>query len=396
MTESISSHIGKIIPLVDQRVLGSGAFKLNLTNDTLPATGFLSDTLGRPLRDLRISVTDRCNFRCNYCMPKEVFDKNYTYLPQTALLSFEEITRIARLFAAHGVQKIRLTGGEPLLRKNIEVLIEQLATLRTVDGLPLDLTLTTNGSLLKRKAKDLKAAGLNRVTVSLDGLDDSVFRRMNDVDFPVADVLEGIDAARHASLGIDAQGQLSGLKVNMVVKRGTNEQEILPMARYFKGTGITLRFIEYMDVGATNGWRMDEVLPSADVVRLIQAQMPLVQLSPTAPGETAERWGYADTNGVHDKMAGEIGVISSVTHAFCHDCNRARLSTEGKLYLCLFASQGHDLRSLVRGSADDDTLAGAIRHIWQGRSDRYSELRSELPADAGTGKRRVEMSYIGG
>jgi GTP 3',8-cyclase len=314
-------------------------------------------------------------------MPKEVFDKNYPYLPHSDLLTFEEITRVARQFVAHGVRKIRLTGGEPLLRKNIEVLIEQLSALRTVEGDPLDLTLTTNGSLLARKAKALKSAGLQRVTVSLDGLDDAVFRRMNDVDFPVAEVLEGIEAAREAGLG--------SIKINMVVKRGTNEHEILPMARHFKGTGHVLRFIEYMDVGATNGWRMDEVLPSAEVVKLIRAELPLVQLDASAPGETAERWGYADGGG-------EIGVISSVTQAFCGDCNRARLSTEGQLYLCLFATQGHDLRSLVRGGAADEELASAIAHIWQGRADRYSQLRGSMAPDTGTGKRRVEMSYIGG
>ena len=386
-----------VIPVIDQRIAElTAAARPHLPTHPIAANGLLSDTLGRPLRDLRISVTDRCNFRCNYCMPKEVFDKNYAYLPQTSLLSFEEITRVARLFAAHGVQKIRLTGGEPLLRKNLEVLIEQLAQLRTVEGKPLDLTLTTNGSLLKRKAKALKAAGLQRVTVSLDGLDDAVFRSMNDVDFPVADVLEGIDAAREAGLGLDGHGRFTGLKVNMVVKRGTNEQEILPMARYFKGTGITLRFIEYMDVGATNGWRMDEVLPSADVVKLIHQQMPLAQLDPSAPGETAERWGYADATGQHDRAAGEIGVISSVTQAFCHDCNRARLSTEGKLYLCLFASQGHDLRSLIRTGADDAQIESAIGHIWGQRDDRYSELRSNMAADTTQGARRVEMSYIGG
>ena len=394
MSESV---IPKIVPLIDQRraslALPSAAFS---PSTRIAATGLLADQLGRPLRDLRISVTDRCNFRCNYCMPKEVFDKDYAYLPHAALLSFEEITRLATLFAAHGVRKIRLTGGEPLLRKNIEVLIGQLARLRTVDGAPLDLTLTTNGSLLARKAKALKSSGLQRVTVSLDGLDDAVFRSMNDVDFPVADVLEGIEAARSAGLGLDAAGHAGGLKVNMVVKRGTNEQEILPMARHFRGTGIVLRFIEYMDVGATNGWRMNEVLPSADVVRLIHAEMPLVQLDPSAPGETAERWGFANALGQHDKTAGEIGVISSVTQAFCHDCNRARLSTEGKLYLCLFASQGYDLRALLRGGASDGDIESSIGHIWAGRSDRYSELRSAMAPDAGAGARRVEMSYIGG
>ena len=375
----------RIIPLIDQRVAARSAAVPALP---IAANGLLSDTLGRPLRDLRISVTDRCNFRCSYCMPKEVFDKDYPYLPHADLLTFEEITRIAKQFVAHGVRKIRLTGGEPLLRKNIEILVEQLAALRTVDGQPLDLTLTTNGSLLARKAKALKAAGLQRVTVSLDGLDDSVFRSMNDVDFPVAEVLKGIDAAQEAGLG--------PIKVNMVVKRGTNEHEILPMARHFRGTGIVLRFIEYMDVGATNGWRMNEVMPSADVVKHIHSELPLLQLEHSAPGETAERWGYADENGKHAEHAGEIGVISSVTQAFCGDCNRARLSTEGRLYLCLFATQGHDLRSLVRGTATDAELASAIGQIWHRRDDRYSQLRATMPPDAGSGARRVEMSYIGG
>jgi cyclic pyranopterin phosphate synthase len=347
----------------------------------ISASGLLTDSLGRSLHDLRISVTDRCNFRCNYCMPKEIFDKDYPYLQHSDLLSFEEITRVAKTFLAHGVQKIRLTGGEPLLRKNLEELVAQLSALRTPDGQALDLTLTTNGSLLARKAKVLKAAGLQRVTVSLDGLDDAVFRSMNDVDFPVADVLEGIEAARAAGLG--------PIKINMVVKRGTNEQEILPMARYFKGTGMVLRFIEYMDVGATNGWRMHEVLPSNDVVKLIHSELPLVPLQASNPGETAQRWGYADGSG-------EVGVISSVTQAFCHDCNRARLSTEGQLYLCLFASQGYDLRSLVRANVSEDDLANAIGHIWQQRADRYSELRSQMPVDQDASVKRVEMSYIGG
>lgn len=362
--------------------------------DSLPrvaGSGSLLDRLGRPLTDLRISVTDRCNFRCSYCMPKEVFDKDYPYLPHSALLSFEEITRLARIFASHGVHKIRLTGGEPLLRKNIELLIEQLAQLRTPDGQPLDLTLTTNGSLLARKARALKDAGLQRVTVSLDGLDDAVFRSMNDVDFPVAQVLTGLDAAHAAGLG--------PIKVNMVVKRGTNENEILPMARRFRGTGMVLRFIEYMDVGATNGWRMDEVLPSSEVVRRIAEEFPLVPLEATAPGETAQRWGYAGADGQHDPSLGEVGVISSVTQAFCRDCTRARLSTEGKLYLCLFAHGGHDLRPLLREQqASDEDISSAIAHIWQGRADRYSELRGQrAPDDSATpGARRVEMSYIGG
>jgi GTP 3',8-cyclase len=375
----------RVIPLYDQRL---DAFKASIPAQKIAANGLLSDTLGRPLRDLRISVTDRCNFRCAYCMPKEVFDKDYPYLPQTSLLSFEEITRTSRLFVAHGVRKLRLTGGEPLLRKNIEVLINMLAAIETPDGEPLDITLTTNASLLKKKARALKEAGLKRLTVSLDGLDDAIFRSMNDVDFPVADVLAGIEEAQAVGF--------KSIKVNMVVKRGTNDQEILKMARHFKGSGVTLRFIEYMDVGATNGWRMNEVLPSREVMQRIHAELPLVQLDASAPGETAERWGYADASGKHDPASGEIGLISSVTQAFCGDCNRARLSTDGKLYLCLFASQGHDLRSLIRGDASDEDILSAIGHIWHKRDDRYSQLRSELAADTSTGARKVEMSYIGG
>jgi cyclic pyranopterin phosphate synthase len=382
-------HTPRVVPLVDQRgsVLHSPEAAFD-SGSRIAATGLLVDQRTRPLRDLRISVTDRCNFRCNYCMPKEVFDKDHLYLPHSALLSFEEITRIAKVFVAHGVQKIRLTGGEPLLRKNIESLIAQLAALRTPEGLALDLTLTTNGSLLARKAHALKAAGLQRVTVSLDGLDDAVFRSMNDVDFPVSEVLAGIEAAREAGLG--------PIKINMVVKRGTNDNQILPMARHFRGSGIVLRFIEYMDVGASNGWRMDDVLPSSEIVKQIDAELPLVQLDPSNPGETAERWGYANAAGQHDKALGEIGVISSVTQAFCGDCNRARLSTEGQLYLCLFASQGYDLRALVRNPVHQADLASAIGHIWQGRKDNYSESRSALPDDGAPAQRRVEMSYIGG
>ena len=351
----------------------------------------LLDHRHRSLRDLRISVTDRCNFRCSYCMPKEVFDKDYVYLPQTSLLSFEEITRLATIFASHGVQKIRLTGGEPLLRKNIEVLIEMLSQLRTQEGKPLDLTLTTNGSLLKKKAQSLADAGLQRITVSLDGLDDSVFKRMNDVDFPVADVLDGIAAAQAAGLGRQAP-----IKVNMVVKRGVNDDQILPMAKHFRGSGVVLRFIEYMDVGSTNGWDMTEVMPSKDVIARIHAEMPLVQLDPTVLGETAKRWGYADANGQYDKHAGEIGAISSVTQAFCADCNRARLSTEGKLYLCLFATTGHDLRSLLRGKSSDAAISTVIQNIWQGRNDNYSERRASGLAPKIINIKRVEMSYIGG
>jgi len=369
------------VPLADLRY---AAALPRIPEHAAPPTGLLADRLGRPLRDLRISVTDRCNFRCSYCMPKEVFDKAYTFLPHSSLLSFEEITRAARLFVAHGVAKLRLTGGEPLLRKHLEVLVAQLAALRTPGGEPLDITLTTNGSVLERKAAALHAAGLKRVTVSLDAVDDAVFRRMNDVDFPVGDVLRGIDAALAAGL--------APIKINMVVKRGTNDDQIVPLARHVRdayGPGVILRFIEYMDVGATNGWRMDEVLPSAEVVRTLSAVFPLEPLRPNAAGETAERWRYVDGGG-------EIGVISSVTRAFCRDCNRARLSTEGKLFLCLFASRGHDLRALLRGDYTDEQIAGAIGLIWGDREDRYSELRGAGTASAGSGERRVEMHYIGG
>ncbi len=372
----------RTIPLIDHR---HAAARPAVPRFAAVPNGLLSDRLGRALGDLRISVTDRCNFRCSYCMPKEVFDKNHRFLPHAELLSFEEITRLARVFALHGVHKLRLTGGEPLLRKNLEVLIEQLAALRTPEGAPLDLTLTTNASLLVRKAGALAAAGLKRVTVSLDALDDAVFRRMNDVDFPVAEVLAGIEAAVAAGL--------APIKVNMVVKRGINDHEIVPMARFFRdhfGGKVVLRFIEYMDVGVTNGWRMDEVLPSAQVVARIHAAFPLRVLQATALGETAERWGYSDG-------AGEVGVISSVTQAFCGDCNRARLSTEGKLYLCLFASRGHDLRALLRDPAgySDTQIAAAIGAIWQGRDDRYSELRGSAQGAVASAA-KVEMSYIGG
>jgi cyclic pyranopterin phosphate synthase len=370
-----------VIPLADLRTLATPA---RIPAQPIPATGLLSDRLGRPLRDLRISVTDRCNFRCSYCMPKEVFDRDYRFLPQSDLLSFEEITRIARLFVAHGVTKLRLTGGEPLLRKGLEALVAQLSALRTPAGVPLDITLTTNGTLLARKAVALREAGLKRVTVSLDALDDAIFQRMNDVGFPVAEVLAGIDAALAAGL--------APVKINMVVKRGTNCHEIVPLARHVRerfGPGVVLRFIEYMDVGATNGWRLDEVLPSAEVRARLHAAFALEKLPASAAGETAERWRYVDGGG-------EVGFISSVTQAFCGDCNRARLSTEGKLFLCLFATRGHDLRALLRGGASDADIASAIGLAWQERDDRYSELRGSGAAESGSGERRIEMHYIGG
>jgi len=362
----------RIIPVLDARA----ALRVP-TGASVAADRRVADQLQRPLRDLRVSVTDRCNFRCTYCMPKEVFDRNHRFLPHADLLTFEEITRLARVFIEHGVEKVRLTGGEPLLRKDIERLIEMLARLHTRDGKPLDLTLTTNGSILARKAQSLAAAGLKRVTVSLDGLDDAVFRKMNDVDFPVSAVLEGIAAAADAGL--------TPVKVNMVVKRGVNEHEIVPMARHFRGSGHIVRYIEFMDVGSSNGWRLDDVVPSREVVRRIDAAMPLEAVEPNYTGEVAERWRYRDGSG-------EIGVIASVTQAFCRDCTRARLSTEGRLYLCLFATGGYDLRQMLREGAGDAQISEAIGRIWRSRADRYSELRSEATA----GLRKIEMSYIGG
>jgi cyclic pyranopterin phosphate synthase len=344
---------------------------------TAAPDGMLPDTRGRLLRDLRISVTDRCNFRCTYCMPKSVFNKDYQFLPQSKLLSFDEIMRMARLFVAHGVEKIRLTGGEPLLRKNLEVLIEMLTALKTLDGKPLDIALTTNASLLSRKAQALKAAGLQRITVSLDSLDETVFRAMNDVNYSVTKVLNGIDAAHNAGF--------ASIKINMVVKKGVNDRDILAMARHFKGSGHIVRFIEFMDVGSSNGWRMNDVVPSAEIVRMINAEMPIIEGKSNYTGEVAERWTYADGTG-------EIGVISSVTQAFCSSCTRARLSTDGKLYTCLFAQSGHDLRALMRSGKSDKQIAGAIGLIWNQREDRYSEIRTEETAEM----KKVEMSYIGG
>ena len=332
----------------------------------------LVDRLGRPIRDLRISVTDRCNFRCVYCMPKEVFGRDYPFLRRAELLTFEEIERLARTFAGLGVEKIRITGGEPLLRRDLETLLAMLAAIPGVD-----LTLTTNGALLAHKAQALKDAGLNRITVSLDSLDDETFRAMNDVDFPVERVLAGIDAALAAGL--------EPVKVNVVVKRGVNEGGILPMAEYFRGTGVVLRFIEYMDVGHTNGWRLDDVVPAGEIVTAIDAEHPLEPVEPAYSGEVANRWRYRDGSG-------EIGVIASVSQPFCGTCTRARLSAEGKLHTCLFATRGHDLRALVRGGASNEELSTAIAGIWAVRDDRYSELRTAETADLP----KVEMSYIGG
>ena len=330
------------------------------------------DTLRRPLRDLRISVTDRCNFRCVYCMPREVFGRDHPFLPRHELLTFEELERAARIFNHLGVSKIRLTGGEPLLRRDLEKLVALLAQLPGVE-----LTLTTNGSLLAEKAQALRQAGLQRVSVSLDAIDDETFMKMNDVDFPVSRVLDGIEAALAAGL--------TPLKVNMVVKRGLNDHSLLPMAEHFRGTGIVLRFIEYMDVGATNGWRLDQVVPAAEIVKRIEAVYPLEPLEPNYRGEVANRYRYRDG-------AGEIGLIASVSQPFCGDCTRARLSADGQIFLCLFASQGFDLRARLRAGVSDEALETELAGLWRGRTDRYSEIRSAATA----GLPRVEMSYIGG
>ena len=343
-----------------------------LTTAGTVSTVELRDTFGRPLRDLRISVTDRCNFRCVYCMPKDVFGREYRFLDRKELLTFEELARVARVFVDQGVEKVRVTGGEPLVRRDVERLVAMLAR---IDD--LDLTMTTNGALLAQKAEALHDAGLRRVSVSLDSLDETVFRAMNDVDFPVARVLEGIDAAAAAGL--------APVKVNMVVKRGLNEHSVLPMARHFRESGHILRFIEYMDVGHTNGWRMNEVVPAEEIVAAIDAELPLEPVEPNYAGEVARRWCYRDGSG-------EIGVISSVTQPFCGGCTRARLSAEGRLFTCLFAVRGHDLRAVVRGGATDEELDEAIARVWRARSDRYSELRTAETA----ARPKVEMSYIGG
>ncbi|MDH3688452.1 MAG: GTP 3',8-cyclase MoaA [Gammaproteobacteria bacterium] len=334
----------------------------------------LVDTLGRQIQDLRISVTDRCNFRCVYCMPKHIFGSDYPFLKRDALLTFEEIERLVSIFTQFGVKKIRLTGGEPLTRRGIIDLVGFLAKLPGVD----DITMTTNGSLLnKHRACALKDAGLKRITISLDSLDDEVFQAVNDVNFGVDSVLRAIDNVAEAGLG--------PVKVNMVVKRGVNDQSVIPMAKYFRGTGQILRFIEYMDVGSTNDWQMQDVLTSAELVEMIHAEFPIEPMTPNYNGEVAKRWRYQDG-------AGEIGIISSVTQPFCRGCTRARLSAEGSLYTCLFASQGHDLRAMLRAGATDEELAGAISSIWRQRSDRYSEIRTLQTAQLP----KVEMSYIGG
>ncbi|HEY6893598.1 MAG TPA: GTP 3',8-cyclase MoaA [Rhodanobacteraceae bacterium] len=364
-----------VIPIKDVRAATSAEARATFLREAAnapAAAGIPPDTRGRLLHDLRISVTDRCNFRCVYCMPKDVYGRDFPFLPHAQLLTFEEIARIARVFVEHGVRKIRLTGGEPLLRRNLERLVAMLAGIGDVD-----LTLTTNGALLARKAQALRDAGLSRVTVSLDALDDATFRAMNDVDFPVQRVLDGIAAAEQAGF--------APIKINAVVKRGLNERAIVPLARHFRDSGHIVRFIEYMDVGHTNGWRMDHVVSAADIVAAIDREFPLEPVDPNYRGEVAQRWRYRD-NG-H-----EIGVIASVTQAFCRDCTRARLSTDGKLYTCLFAESGYDFRDLLRGGYSDAQIGNAIAAVWRQRADRYSEIRTAATPRSS----RIEMSYIGG
>ncbi|MDO8208037.1 MAG: GTP 3',8-cyclase MoaA [Gallionella sp.] len=371
----------KIIPikLIDARATPRESGESALIHRLSNFTGVLHDALQRPMLDLRISVTDRCNLRCTYCMPREIFDKNHVFLPRPELLSLEEIARAAQIFTSLGVRKIRLTGGEPLLRRGIEKLVEKLSALRTLNGEPVEIAMTTNGVLLAAKAQALKDAGLSRITVSLDGLDQAIFARMSDSNAEVKSVLAGIAAAQRAGL--------SPIKVNMVVKRGVNDGEIMPMAEYFRNTGVILRFVEYMDVGSSNGWVMDEVVPAREVIDLISTRYPLHPIDANCTGEVASRWVYADG-------AGEIGQIASVTQVFCHECTRIRLSTDGKLYTCLFAEQsGTDLRALLRQDSSDETISDAIINSWQNRTDRYSEIRHEVPAFP---RNKIEMSYIGG
>lgn len=371
----------KVIFLQDRRRSPGSEAAALATPVAMPQAGeAVRDLRARPLRDLRISVTDRCNFRCTYCMPRDVFGPDHAFMPHSALLSFEEITRAARVFARLGIEKIRLTGGEPLLRKDIERLVAMLAEIRTPHGRALELTLTTNASLLARKAQSLADAGLSRVTVSMDALDPARFASMSDSTYTPDDVLRGIDAAAQAGLG--------PIKVNMVVRRQSNIEEILPMARHFRHSGHVLRFIEYMDVGSTNGWNMSEVVPSSEIIARIAAEHPLAALDDPQMGRVAQRWRYTDG-------AGEIGVISSVTEAFCGGCTRARLSPEGQLFTCLFASQGHDLRAVLRDNPDsDDAFAQAVAGVWTVRSDNYSERRAV--GGPHVDEHRIEMSYIGG
>ncbi len=391
MSEVPKPSSARTIPIVEQppSASASRAWALPLPQPTSAVQRPFPplDTHSRPLRDLRISVTDRCNFRCGYCMPRSAFGNDHPFLPYAELLSFEEITRAANVLLPLGVRKLRLTGGEPLLRKDLERLVAQLSALRTLDGTPPELTLTTNGTLLKRKAAALKAAGLQRVTVSLDALDNATFQRMSDTGLHVHEVLEGIEAAQAVGLG--------PIKVNMVVQKGVNDDQILPMVRHFKGSGIELRFIEFMDVGQTNGWQMQHVLPSDEVRARIHAEHPLLPAPPHQAGETAQRWSHADGQG-------HVGFISSVTQAFCGDCNRLRLSTDGRLYTCLFATQGHDLRSHLRATpaASDEDISARLAALWSQRQDRYSEQRSQSPTGSTLGRTdhapRIEMSYIGG
>ena len=367
--------------------MSSRVIPIKAATKTVPLVGEIRrdethwiDSRGRPLRDVRISITDRCNFRCRYCMPKEKFEKDHCFLSHTEVLSFEEIIRLGRIFAANGVEKIRLTGGEPLLRKGIEFLIEELSKLKTWNGKPLDVAVTTNGAALSAKAKSLAAAGLKRLTVSLDAMDPQIYKDLNDVNFPIEKTLAGIQAAKDAGI--------PSIKINVVVKRGVNEKELIKIAEHFKGTGIIVRYIEFMDVGTSNGWRLDDVIPSRQIVEEINRVYPIEPLDPNYTGEVATRWAYKDGSG-------ELGFISSVSEPFCKECSRIRLSVDGKLYKCLFATEGFDIRQMLRGGASDEEIEEAIGRIWTTRDEHYSEIRTEKTVKARAGQ-RIEMSYIGG
>lgn len=364
----------RIIPIVNETKT------IPLTGPVNKAGGYWVDTRGRPLRDVRISITDKCNFRCRYCMPKEKYEKNHTFLAHTEILSFEEIERLVKIFVENGVEKIRLTGGEPLLRKGVENLIARLTRFKTHAGKPLDVALTTNGSALKAKAKALAEAGLNRITVSLDAIDPEIYKALNDVDFPIEKTLAGIHAAKEA--GIES------IKINVVVKKGVNEKELIKIAEHFKGTGIIVRYIEFMDVGTSNDWKLDDVIFSRDIVKIINDKFPIETMQPNYKGEVATRWRYKDGSG-------EIGFISSVSEPFCKECSRMRLSVNGKFYKCLFATEGFDIRQLLRGGASDEEIAEAIGRIWSARDEHYSEIRTEQSAKNRQNK-KIEMSFIGG
>jgi len=379
-----TSH--RVIALQPERAASPHVQALPALDGAVPhAPSLVRDQWQRPLHDLRISVTDRCNFRCTYCMPRQVFGPDHAFLQQSALLSFEEIERISRLMLPLGVRKLRLTGGEPLMRKQLDRLVAALAPMQTTEGERVDVAMTTNGVLLAKHAQDLKRAGLQRLTISMDALDDAIFKRMSDTSLSVRDVLAGIEAAQSAGF--------AGIKVNMVVQRGVNENQIVPMAQHFRNSGIELRFIEFMDVGTTNGWQHADVVSAQQIQAMLHAHFPLQALPARNPHDTAKRFAYTDG-------AGSVGFIASVTQAFCGNCNRLRLSTDGQLFTCLFATQGTDVKTALRNGTSDEALQAQLARLWSQRTDRYSEQRGQAAANASApasaSSSRIEMSYIGG